>query len=106
MPLGAHPALADFVPSKLYDGLAAGRPLVVAAAGEPAALVRELGAGVAVPPEDPAALAEAVAALAADPARARELGLAGRAAARGPRTRRGGSRASRRSCARPLEAAA
>ena len=43
---------ADFIPSKLYDAMAVGRPVVVAAAGEAAALVRELGAGVAVAPED------------------------------------------------------
>jgi len=82
VPLGAHPALAGFVPSKLYDGLAAGRPLVVAAAGEPAALVEALGAGVAVPPEDPAALVAAVRALADDPRRARQLGSAARRASR------------------------
>lgn len=82
VPLRAHPLLADFVPSKLYDAMAAGRPAIVAAEGEAAALVRNCGAGLAIGPEDGAALAEAVRALARDPDRAAALGEAGRRAAR------------------------
>jgi glycosyltransferase involved in cell wall biosynthesis len=81
VPLRAHPLLSGFVPSKLYDAMAVGRPAIVAAAGEAAALVRHWGAGVAIPPEDGAALAEAVRMLAADPRRAAAFGDAGRRAA-------------------------
>ena len=82
VPLRAHPLLADFVPSKLYDAMAVGRPAIVAASGEAAALVTESDAGIAVPPEDGAALARAVRALAGDPRRMLALGAAGRRAAR------------------------
>jgi glycosyltransferase involved in cell wall biosynthesis len=83
VPLRDHPLLGDFIPSKLYDAMAVGRPALVAARGEAAALVRETGAGVVVAPEDGEALAAAIEALRADPARARALGAAGRVAARG-----------------------
>ena len=82
VPLRAHPLLADFVPSKLYDAMAVGRPAIVAARGEAAALVRECNAGIAIPPEDGAALADAVRSLAGDPQRAATLGEAGRRAGR------------------------
>ena len=82
VPLRAHPLLADFVPSKLYDAMAVGRPAIVAARGEAASLVRECGAGIAIPPEDGAALADAVRALARDSHRAAALGEAGRRAGR------------------------
>ncbi|MFI8853392.1 glycosyltransferase family 4 protein [Streptomyces sp. NPDC053499] len=73
------------VPSKLTSYFAAGRPVVasVAAGGGTAGEVRRSGAGVLVPPEDPAALAAALRDLAADPARAAALGAAGRAYATG-----------------------
>ena len=82
VPLRAHPLLADFVPSKLYDGMAVGRPAIVAANGEAAALVHECNAGVAIQPEDGAALAEAVRELIHNPQRAAALGDGGRRAAR------------------------
>jgi glycosyltransferase involved in cell wall biosynthesis len=81
VPLRAHPLLADFVPSKLYDAMAVGRPAIVAAHGEAAALLRGSGAGIAIAPEDGPALAEAIRALAHDPHRAAALGEAGRRAA-------------------------
>ncbi|GGQ03052.1 glycosyltransferase [Streptomyces roseolilacinus] len=67
------------VPSKLTSYFATGRPVVasVADGGGTAQEVRRSGAGVLVPPEDPAALLEAVRGLAADPGRAAVLGAAG-----------------------------
>lgn len=58
--LADQPALRDFVPSKLYDCCAVGRPVIVAAAGEPTRLAGETGCGLAVPPGDAGALAAAV----------------------------------------------
>jgi glycosyltransferase involved in cell wall biosynthesis len=83
VPLRAHPLLADFIPSKLYDAMAVGRPAIVAAEGEAAALARETGCGVVVGPEDGEALAAAILDLAADRSKARALGSAGREAAAG-----------------------
>jgi glycosyltransferase involved in cell wall biosynthesis len=81
VPLRDHPLLEDFIPSKLYDAMAVGRPAIVAAGREAAAIVDVTGCGVVVPPEDGAALAAAAEALARDPDRASRLGAAGRRAA-------------------------
>jgi glycosyltransferase involved in cell wall biosynthesis len=81
VPLGAQPLLSDFVPSKLYDAMAIGRPAIVAARGEAAALIEGAGAGLTIPPEDGPALSEAVRALARDPQRASAMAASGRAAA-------------------------
>ncbi|MFS8531724.1 glycosyltransferase family 4 protein [Sphaerobacter thermophilus] len=67
--------LRDFaLSSKVFDVMAAGRPAIVAAEGETADVVEHACAGLCVPPEDPAALAEAIRALRARPALARQLG--------------------------------
>jgi colanic acid biosynthesis glycosyl transferase WcaI len=70
---------ADALPTKLLECMAAGRPVLLSARGESAALVEGARAGLAVAPEDPAALAAAFRALAADPERGRRMGAAGRA---------------------------
>jgi len=65
--LSAHPTFQSFVPSKMIDFMAVGRPVILAAAGEAARLMGIAGAGVVVPPEDSAALAAAVRQLQTDP---------------------------------------
>jgi glycosyltransferase involved in cell wall biosynthesis len=72
------PVFEGAVPTKLLEGLAAGRPVVLAAAGEAAALLRESGGGLVVAPERPAELAAALSSFAADPEAARAMGAAGR----------------------------
>jgi putative colanic acid biosynthesis glycosyltransferase WcaI len=66
------------LPSKLFEIMAAGRPVVVAAEGEPAEIVDAADAGVTVPPGDGARLAEAIERLRRAPARRRRLGENGR----------------------------
>jgi glycosyltransferase involved in cell wall biosynthesis len=83
VPLRDHPLLEAFIPSKLYDAMAVGRPAIVAARGEAARLVEQTGAGVVVAPENGAELAGAVRRLAADAGYAAGLARAGREAARG-----------------------
>jgi glycosyltransferase involved in cell wall biosynthesis len=78
VPLARDPALSAFVPSKLFDFCATGRPVVVAAAGEPQRLVGETGAGTPVPPGDAPALAGAIGRLERDPALREEIASAGR----------------------------
>jgi glycosyltransferase involved in cell wall biosynthesis len=82
VPLSAHPTFEGFVPSKLIDYLAVGRPVLLSAAGEAVRLLERSGGGIAVPPEDSARLAEAIRWLAEHPSEAAEMGRRGRAFAR------------------------
>lgn len=66
-------------PNKVFDYMAAGRPVLLAIDGVIRKVVETAGAGIAVPPGNPTALASAVRQLAADPQAARAMGLAGRA---------------------------
>jgi glycosyltransferase involved in cell wall biosynthesis len=69
--------LEQFVPSKLYDALAAGRPVLLGARGESARILESSGGGRVYEPEDAAGLLDAVRALARDPKCCRRLGEAG-----------------------------
>jgi colanic acid biosynthesis glycosyl transferase WcaI len=82
VPLRDLPIFAGALPTKLFEVLASGRPAIVAARGEAAALVRDAGAGLVVAPEDPSALADAFRHLGARPAEAHAMGTRGRALAR------------------------
>ncbi len=72
------PLFSAFIPSKVFEYLAAGRAVVGAVTGEAAQILREAGA-VVVPPGNTAALAGEVRALAADPQRRLAMGRQGRA---------------------------
>lgn len=67
-----------FSPLKVYEYSAAALPVVASRIGEIDRVVRDGSTGTLVPAGDPAALAAAVDALVADPARARRMGLAWR----------------------------
>lgn len=73
VPLADDPVLGKTIPIKLYDSCAVGRPVVIAAPGESRRLA-EQGAGLAVRPGDPAALAEAIRRLASEDAFRDRLG--------------------------------
>jgi colanic acid biosynthesis glycosyl transferase WcaI len=80
LPYQDNPLFAGALPNKAFDYLGAGRPIVAAApVGELTRMVERAGCGLAVPPEDGAALAEAIRRLAADPEEAARMGAAGRA---------------------------
>jgi glycosyltransferase involved in cell wall biosynthesis len=83
VPLSAHPTFEQFVPSKMIDFLATGKPVVLSAAGESARILEASGGGVVVPPESPAALASAIRWLAEHPAEAKQMGIRGREFAAG-----------------------
>ena len=74
------PLFHGALPTKMLEAMAAGRPVVLAARGESAALIEAEEAGVVVAPENPAALAAALAKLAADPEQRVRLGANGRRA--------------------------
>jgi glycosyltransferase involved in cell wall biosynthesis len=73
------PLFTTTYPNKVFDYMAAGRPVVLAIDGVIRQVVEQAGAGLSGPPGDPAALAEAVRTLAADPQRRQEMGRKGRA---------------------------
>jgi len=78
VPLRQVPLFATFIPSKLFEYLAAGKAVVGSVTGEAARILAEAGAAV-VPPEDSGSLAAAIAALAANPALRAAIGQQGRA---------------------------
>ena len=75
-----RPIFHGALPTKMLEAMAAGRPVVLASRGEAARLIDAEGAGVTVEPENPESLAAALATLAREPARRKELGGAGRRA--------------------------
>ena len=72
------PMYATVYPNKIFDYMAAGRPVVLAMQGVIRAVVEKAGAGIPVPPGDARALAEAIQILAAQPEMGREMGANGR----------------------------
>jgi glycosyltransferase involved in cell wall biosynthesis len=79
VPLRDVPLFSGFIPSKMFELMACGVPIIGSVRGEPANILEKSGAAVLVPPEDPAALAEAILALRRDPERRKQMSLAGRA---------------------------
>ena len=73
--------LPGAVPSKLYEAMASGLPVVLVADGEPAEIVRSTNAGIAVSPGDVEGLAKALRRLAQSGEERDRFGAAGRAAA-------------------------
>jgi glycosyltransferase involved in cell wall biosynthesis len=65
-------------PNKVFDYMAAGRPVVLAIDGVIRRVVETAGCGLFARPGDPVALAQVIQVLAADPRRSRSMGLAGR----------------------------
>jgi glycosyltransferase involved in cell wall biosynthesis len=78
VPLRAVPLFRAFIPSKMFEILACGRPILASLEGEAAEILRESGAAVVVPPEDVEALAAGVRRLADDPDTCARLAASGR----------------------------
>jgi colanic acid biosynthesis glycosyl transferase WcaI len=79
VPLRDVPLFSAFVPSKLFEVLAAGRPVVGAVRGEARTILERSGGALLVDPEDGPAIAAAVDMLRADPEVRADLGRRGRA---------------------------
>ncbi len=75
------PALWTGSPNKFFDALAAGRPVIVNTPGWLAELVERHEAGIFVPPDDGAALADAIERLRSDPVLRERMGAHARALA-------------------------
>lgn len=66
------------IPTKLYDAMACGRPVILGTEGEARRILEEAEAGIAIAPEDPSALLSALETLRADPSLGARLGKNGR----------------------------
>lgn len=87
--LKRDPLFEITIPGKTIAYLACGRPILCVVEGDAANVVRDAGAGLVCPPEDPAALAQAVRHLLTMPAEQREvMGQAARRAFLASYTRR------------------
>ncbi|MFN0073160.1 MAG: glycosyltransferase family 4 protein [Chloroflexota bacterium] len=79
VPLRDVPIFETFVPSKLFEILAMGRPIIGSVRGEAQSILERSGGALLIPPEDPTALVAAIDALRHDPARRAAMGRSGRA---------------------------
>ena len=65
-------------PNKVFDYMAAGRPVILAIEGVIREVILQAEAGIPVPPGDPETLANAIRSLATDPPTGRAMGMNGR----------------------------
>ncbi len=79
IPLKRLDLFKSALPSKMFEAMAAGKPIIASLWGEAADLVEASGGGIVVEPEDSDALCEAIEKLANDATLARRLGESGRA---------------------------
>lgn len=76
--LPAHPYWRNALSSKVFEYMARGKPVLFAGEGDIAEMLRASGGGVSVPPEDAAAVADAIAWLFDHPDNVSEMGRAAR----------------------------
>jgi len=72
------PIFQHVIPSKMFEAMGTSRPIILGVRGESQELLQEAGAGIAILPEDPRSLAEAIAKMMDNPRLCRDLGAAGR----------------------------
>ena len=73
------PLFETVIPSKIFESMAMGRPIVLGVGGEAREIVEEAHAGLVIEPESSASLCAAVLKLAQDPALVQQLGANGQA---------------------------
>lgn len=78
VPLRNVPLFETFIPSKMFEIMAAGRPIVGSIRGEARRILSESGGALLVDPEDSVGIAEAIKRLAGDPTLRELLGSSGR----------------------------
>ena len=76
--LKRSPVFRTVLPSKLFEAMAAGKPVILGVEGEAREVLEASGGGIAVEPENLAQLCDAIARLAAAPDLRLRLGTAGR----------------------------
>jgi glycosyltransferase involved in cell wall biosynthesis len=78
VPLRDIPLFKTFIPSKMFEMLAMGRPIVASLCGEAAEILNASGGAVVVPPEDSKAIANGIERLYENPSMVPEMGTRGR----------------------------
>ena len=75
--LRKSPTFRSVLPTKMFEAMAASRPVILGAEGEAKAMLEAAGAGIAIEPENAAKLAQAITTLADDYALAEQYGASG-----------------------------
>jgi glycosyltransferase involved in cell wall biosynthesis len=78
VPLEDHDIYQQFIPSKLFDSMASGRPVLLSVDGEARAILKKAEGGLYYPAEDGEALAERIRWLRDHPEEAKTMGRRGR----------------------------
>ena len=82
VPLRRSEVFQTAIPSKMFEAMAAAKPVILGVEGEAKEILLEAEGGIAVPPDDSEALANAILSLRQHPELARALGANGRRAVR------------------------
>lgn len=77
VPLANREIYSKFIPSKLFDSLARGRPILLSVDGEARDLLKQSGGGIYYPAEDGAALARAIEELCSNSVESEKMGERG-----------------------------
>lgn len=86
--LRPHALFKTVIPSKIFENMAMGTPMIYAVEGHSAEIVAEAGAGVCIPSGDGKAMADAIKSLQKDPDSLRRMSESAKAAAAAKYTRR------------------
>jgi hypothetical protein len=78
VPLRDIPLFEAFIPSKMFEMMAAGRPIIASLKGEAQRILERSGAALVIPPESPDALLDAIEVLERSPERREAMSAAGR----------------------------
>lgn len=78
VPLKQDEIFSSFIPSKMFDFMACGKPIILTVDGEARSILEESGGGVYVEPDNPPALVAVLTALRDNPDRLAEMGRRGR----------------------------
>ena len=80
VPLRNQEVFKSAIPSKMFEAMAAGRPVILSVEGEAKEILLSSQAGLAIPPEDPGAMVDAILKLRNEPSLCQSLGWSGRQA--------------------------
>ena len=77
VPLRDLPGLSTFIPSKMFEIMGCGKPIIAPLRGESADILTKSGASLVIPPENSEELVNAVKVLKNDPEKCRRMGKSG-----------------------------